>query len=82
MTKFKMNELFLITCVAQCLAEDAASPNPELEYHIENAAVLFFIAHDHGMSKSEELGEEAVKQIQQVWDDNEGCWPNENTWKD
>ena len=71
-------QLFTITCLAHFIA-DSPRLNKygviDLADFIEEAAYLYFMAHD--LEGYEVKAEEAVKQIRQIWKDNDGCWPDE-----
>lgn len=76
-----IKDLFTITCLAQFLSEhedyqkDKSLAIDDLSKHIEEAAILFFIAHSS--TNVDLLAENAVKDIRKIWEENDGYWPDE-----
>ena len=71
-----VEELFLITCVAQRLSETEGIGNLKLEDFIELGAILYYDSHGFSTSLSEDLADSAVMQIRLIWKNNNGCWPD------
>ena len=75
----RIKDLFTITCLAQFLSEQEDYRKNiaiDLTDHIEEAAMLFFMAHGvvpiHSIEKD---ADKAVKEIRKIWDEH-GEWPD------